>query len=388
MSALRHALVLAGRSLAAAPVRAAVVVLGLAVALFLPLFTARLGALAEDMLLARARATPIVVGHAGNEVDLVLASLYFRGEVRDPVPYALARRLEEAAYGVVVPLHLGFTAGGAPLVGTTLDYLDVRGLVVAEGRRPAVLGEVVAGATVARELGLAVGDALRSDARELYNLAGSYPVLLRVVGVLAPTGTPDDEVLLADLKTAWTLDGLLHGHTELADDEIVGGDAEAVEASLSIFLLTEITPETLPTFHLHGTEDDWPVAAVLVFPRDRRAHDQVLGDLAVEPLHRAARPEEVVRRLLGIVVRVQALLASWVLLVGASTLAFVGLVVSLVLRLRAAEIRLMRRIGAGRARLALILGTEAALLLGAAVVVAGGGAALAERAVLAWFGWG
>lgn len=388
MSGLRHALFLATRQLAASPARAAVVVLGLAVAFFLPTFTVRVGALAEGVLLARARATPIVVGHVGDETDLVLAAAYFRGAVRDPVPQALARQLADRGYGLVVPLHLGFTAGGVPVVGTTLDYLDARDLTVVDGRAPAVLGEVVAGAGAARTLGLGVGDALRSDARELYNLAGSYPVLLRVVGVLAPSGMPDDDVLFADLKTTWTLEGLLHGHDALKDPEIVGGDGEVVEASLSIFLHTEITPETLPGFHLHGTADDWPVSAILVFPKDRRAHDEVLGDLATDALHHAVRPERVVRGLLDLVFQLQALLSAWVLLVGAATAAFVGLVVDLVLRLRAPEIRLFRRVGAARGRVALVLGVEGGLLVGAALAVGLVAVPLAEGALLAWLGWG
>ncbi len=386
MNRVRHALFLAGSSLGAHPWQSLVVVLGLAVAIFLPGFTWRVGQVAEDALLARARSTPIVVGPVGSEVDLVLASLYFRGEVDRTVSMALANELAANHDAAVVPMLLGFSAGGAPVLGTTLDYLDARGLSVAEGRPPGVLGEVVVGSAAAQALGLSVGDALRSDARDLYNLAGTYPVLLQVVGVLAPTGTPDDDAVITDLKTAWTLSGLLHGHGEVDEANIVGGDAEAVEASLAMFLFTEVTPASLPTFHLHGTPETWPLTAILVFPADRRVHDQVLGDLATESLVQAVRPEGVVRTLLDIVLQIQALLAGWVVLVATSTVAFLGLVVSLVLRLRAEEIRLMRRLGAGRAQLALILGAEAALCLLGAAALAGAGVALTEPLLRAWLG--
>ncbi len=386
MTRLRHALFLAAASLGAHPWRSLVVVLGLAVAIFLPGFTWRVGQVAEGTLLARARSTPIVVGPVGSEVDLVLASLYFRGEVNRTVPMALATRLAAEHDAVVAPMLLGFSAGGAPVLGTTLDYLDARGLSVLDGRRPGVLGEVVVGSAAARALSLSVGDALRSDAQDLYNLAGTYPVLLKVVGVLAPTGTPDDDVVIADLKTAWTLSGLLHGHGEVDEANIVGGDAEAVEASLAMFLFTEVTPASLPTFHLHGTPETWPLTAVLVFPADRRVHDQVLGDLATDPLVQAVRPEGVVRTLLDIVLQIQALLAGWVVLVAISTAAFLGLVVSLVLRLRADEIRLMRRLGAGSAQLALILGAEAGLCVLGAAALAGAGVALTEPLLRLWLG--
>ena len=76
---LRDVVFLARRSLAAAPGRAAVLVLGLAVALFLPAFTRSAAALVERALLERARWSPILVGAKGSPFDLVMASLYFRG---------------------------------------------------------------------------------------------------------------------------------------------------------------------------------------------------------------------------------------------------------------------------------------------------------------------
>lgn len=384
---MRHALFLALAWLRAAPWRALAVVVALAVAMVLPLFTARLGPIAEARLLERARSSPILVGRPGDQLDLVMASLYFRGEVRTPLSQADVLRVQALEPGLVVPLHLGFRAGGAPVVGTTLDYFTARDLRLAEGRRPAVLGEVVAGSEVARAAHLAPGDTLRTEARELYNLAGSYPILLRVVGVLAPTGGPDDEALFVDLKTTWVIEGLLHGHAALGARDVVGGTEEELEASLSMFLFTEIDPSTLPSFHLHGGPADWPVSAVLVFPQDARAHDQALGDLTVMEGLQPVRPTEVVRGILGIVLRLQALLGAWVVLVTLSTLGLVSLVVSLVLRLRSAEVALLRRIGAAPGRIAATLALEAGLLVAVAGALAVAGAWSAEVLLLAWLGW-
>jgi putative ABC transport system permease protein len=392
---IRHALFLAVRSLRASPGRSVALVLGLAVALFLPAFTVLVGRLAEGRLLDRAEATPIVVGHAGNEFDLVLSSLYFRGEVAAPVSQADVEALRAKRYGLVVPMDLRFTAGGAPVVGTTLDYLDQRGLALADGRRFAVLGEAVVGAEVARAANLRPGDALRSDQSNLYDLSGAYPLLLRVVGVLAPTGTPDDEAVFVDVKTTWVMEGLLHGHdavtrsdaSGVAARDVVGGTEENLEASLALFVFAEITPENLGSFHLHGEAADWPVSSILVWPKDARAHDQLLGDLAVEETRQAVRPVQVVRTILGIVLRVQELLGVFVVLVAASTAAFVALVTSLSLRLRADEIRLMRRIGAGKGTVALLLGAEVALLLGAATLTAAGLTWAARATLTAVIGW-
>ena len=382
----RHALYLARRSLGANPGRTWVLVVGLAVALFLPAFTATLGQLAQGRLLSRAEATPILVGHAGNEFDLVMSSLFFRGGVRDTVPYVEAEALQAKGYGLVVPIFVRYTAGGAPVVGTSVEYVDARHLQVAEGRRFATLGEAVVGASVARAANLRPGDAVRTDSTNLYDLSGAYPLLLRVVGVLAPTGGPDDDAILVDVKTTWAVEGLLHGHAEVTRKDAVASTDENMEASLSIFVFTEITPESLPTFHLHGTSADWPLTGVLVFPKDDRARDQALGDLAVDTVNQAVRPVTVVRAILDVVLRVQELLAVGGVLVVVSTLAFVGLVLSLSVRLRRDEITLLRRMGAGRGTIAAILGTELAVIASGAALLAWGGTWAAAKALGWWIG--
>ncbi len=386
MIPLRHALYLARRSLSANAGRTIVLVIGLAVALFLPAFTATLGQLAQGRLLSRAEATPILVGHAGNEFDLVMSSLFFRGGVRDTVPFAEAETLQAKRYGVVVPLFVRYTAGGAPVVGTSVEYFDARHLTLAKGRRFATLGEAVVGASVARAANLGPGDAIRTDATNLYDLSGAYPLLLRVAGVLAPTGGPDDDAILVDVKTTWAVEGLLHGHAPVTKKDSVVATDENMEASLSIFMFTEITPESLPTFHLHGTSADWPLTGVLIFPKDDRARDQALGDLAVDTVNQGVRPVAVVRAILDVVLRVQELLAVGGVLVVVSTLAFVGLVLSLSVRLRRDEITLLRRMGAGRGTIAVILGTELGVIALASALLAFGGNGAAARALGWWIG--
>ena len=146
--------------------------------------------------------------------------------------------------------------------------------------------------------------------------------------------------------------------------------AENLEATAAIFLATEITDETRATFHLHGDDGELPVTAILVWPADDRAHDQLLGDWALEQTQRAVRPVEVVRTVLGIVLRVRDGLIAWFGLVALSTVAFVVLVLSLSLRLRASELALIRRIGAARGTVTLLVGVEVALIALAAVVLA------------------
>lgn len=371
--ALRHSLFLALRHLLSAPGLAVVLILGTTVALFLPLFTYLAAERVEDRLLQRAVSSPLLLGRKGNEFDLTMASLYFRGAVKDPIPASVRREIEQQGYGLAVPLYVNHTSGGVPIVGTSVEYLDARGLHIAKGRRPGLLGELVAGAQIAREFKLEVGDRVRSDLTNLYNIAGAHPKLLEVVGILAPNGSPDDEVFFADVKTVWLLDGSLHGHQMVTPDTALNPDAEEgenLEATAALFLLTEITDENRSRFHFHGGEEELPLTAVLVFPRDQKAYDQILGDYILEETLQAVEPVEVIRTILGIVLRVREGLGVYFGIVAASTVAFFILVLTLMQRLRRDEITLMRRIGCSRFAIPTIVGAEVALIVLLAVGLA------------------
>lgn len=375
MRAVADPLYLAVRYLRASPWRSLVLILGTTVALFLPVFTWLAAQTLETALLARAEASPVLIGAKGNEFDLTMASLYFRGEVAETLPYGERGRLADREGCTAVPLHVRHRAGGAPIVGTSPAYYRARGLTPAEGRLPALLGEVVAGAEVARKAALSPGERVRSDMSNLYNLAGAYPLLLDVVGILEPTGGPDDDAFFADVKTAWALDGLFHGHGEvtaenaLDDPDRETGEDDHLEASAAIFLFAEINDRNRGGFHFHGELDDAPLTSVLVLPADPKAHDLLLGDYALSERYRAVRPVEVVETILDIVLRLKDALTAYFALVAASTAAFFALVLALSLRLRRQEIRLMVRMGASRFVLAAVVGAEILLVLGTSIVL-------------------
>ncbi len=356
---LHHALFLALQRLRAAPGVAATLAAAGAITLFLPAFTLLASARLGDALTARADATPVVLGPSDTPVALTLSALTFSRSVGVKLPHSVSTWA--ADHGAAIPLHLGHTARGAPLVGATLDYLVARELTVAEGRTPALIGEAIAGASAAEDLGLRVGDRLRSDLSDLTNLAGPYPVTLTVVGVLEPTGTPDDRVLLTDVKTSWAIDGHLHGH-----DDVSG------EADPGLRLLGADDPSRLARSHLHGDADGLPVSCVLVFPPGPRAHDQLLGAIALRDDVAAARPALVVRELLGLLdVARDALLWSSALM--ALSTGLLGLlVIDLTRRLRSEELALMRRLGAGPGTLALVLAAELGLIAVGALALAAG----------------
>ena len=122
---------------------------------------------------------------------------------------------------------------------------------------------------------------------------------------------------------------------------------------------------------MHGEPGAAPLTSILVLPRDRKSHDLLLGDYALEESVQAVQPIDVVRTVLGIVLRAREGLNAFFAIVALSTAAFFVLVISLSLRLRAREIALMRRIGSSRGAVAAIVGAEVAIVVAAAAVLAG-----------------
>ncbi len=125
---------------------------------FLPLSLELLLGESQRQLMARAETTPLLVGAKGSALDLVMNSLYFGTTVPEVIPMAAVDRVADSDLASPIPLYVRFKARGFPIVGTTLDYFDFRGLAVAEGRNLALLGECVVGARVAQSLNLRPGD--------------------------------------------------------------------------------------------------------------------------------------------------------------------------------------------------------------------------------------
>lgn len=352
--------------------RAALVVVSLALALGLPSLTTAAALRVESHLMSRARSSPLLVGAVGSPYELTLSALYFRGGGAPSLPQSTVHEIHARGYGVAAPIRVGHRAMGRPLVGTSLDYFALRGLTVAQGRLPAAPGEVVAGA----HAGVAVGDTLRSDTVPLYDLVGAQAVPLVVVGVLAASRAPDDRVLFTDLLTLRAIEGDLHVH---------GKRLEGEDPSLDpLFLSEELTPERLARGHLHGARDAAKVTAVLVAPRDARARDQLLGDLAVDPARQGVIPEQVIGEVLAVILRARAVVVAGQGLIGLSSLVLAGLVLSLSIQLRRPDFALLRRLGARRSTVRALIAVEVVVLLSLAV----GGAAVATVGGLALLeGW-
>lgn len=381
LSALRHSLSLSWQSLRHEPGKAVALTTALWIALSLPTLTWLVSTHLEHSLFARSDSTPILLGAPGNDYDLALSSLYFRSRPQATLPVAVQESIEADAPGVVVPLYLAHTLQGRPIVATGQRYFDVRGLAARQGRLPLQLGEIAVGAQVARDLRLQIGDRLRNDLTNLYDLSGAYPFLLDVVGILAPTRSADDEAVFTGLKTAWTLDGRMHGHDAVRPEDTIADEDGTIEASAALFLFAELNAQSRQTFHLHGDPQAAPISALLVFPSSRKEHDLLLGRVALRSDLQAVRPRRIVESVVGIVLRLQRLLGAYFVATALAMALLVATVLGLTARLRQRDLQLFRDLGASRVRVLAIVGSEI-VWVGAMALLATAVTALATRLLL------
>lgn len=369
---IQHAIFLALRYIRSTKGTTSLLVFGLSIAVYLPLFSYFAVDAVQEKLVERGLESPILVGYKGDQFDLTMNALYFRGTVRDSIKMNVHEELQARGDGISVPLNIHHTASKSPIVATTLDYFAARDLRVAEGRNFAVIGEVVAGSRVAQDFHLAVGDSIRSDVTNLYNIAGAYPMTLKVVGILSAHQNEDDRAFFVSIQTGWALDGLLHGHEKVTKENVLNPQAkegENLEATAAIFLFPEITDENRNTFHMHGISSQMPIDSVLFFPDHQKSHDQVLGEMELASLHHAIRPHKVVQNILSIVFAIQTALHAYFAVLCLATVSFLGLIFSLRYRLREEEFVLMERIGGAKNIILVMLCTELGIILIASVLV-------------------
>jgi putative ABC transport system permease protein len=367
---------LAWRYLARHKVKSAILVASIALIVFLPAGLDSLVDQSAAQLTARAQTTPLLVGAKGSSLELVLSALYFESEPPEPVAWSEVERISTSALAEAIPLHLGFRARGHPIVGTTLEYLDFRGLVMAEGRRMAMLGECVLGAGAARTLGLAPGDALVSSPESVFDLAGVYPLRMRVAGVLAPSHGPDDLAVFVDVKTVWVIAGLGHGHQDLnepgSEAAVLSRDGDRVVANAAVVEYNEISQDNLASFHFHGSLASHPVTAVIAIPESERSRVLLMGRYTgAEETVQVVRPLAVMDALLETVLTVRSYVIAAIGSVALATLATAALVFMLSLRLRRREVETLVKIGASRGSVALLLASEVVFVLGAGAFLAG-----------------
>ena len=368
------ALFLGWRYLAFHKLKSGILLASVTLMLFLPAATRLLVEDSAQAMTARADQTPLVVGASGSPLELILNSLYFHPEHPAALPFSVADEMRETQLARVIPMYSRYQAQGAPIVGTTLDYFDFRKLSLASGRWMGLLGECVIGSSLAAQKGLRPGDNLLSSPETVFDIAGVYPLKMKVTGVLEPSGSPDDAAVFVDYRTAWVIEGLGHGHSDLAEPaaaaSVLNRREGVVTANAALVEFAEITPENVSEFHFHGDTGGFPLTSIILAPPDQKNAALLRGRYQEnEQGLQVVVPSSVLDDLLATVFTVQNYVILGLALLSLATIAVITLVFLLSQQLRRGEFHTLSRIGASRGYIALLVASEVGFVLLASIAL-------------------
>ncbi len=181
----------------------------------------------------------LVVGPKGSELDLVLNTVYRMAPPIENLPWRYYEEIKANKHiEVAIPVALGDSSevGGFPILGTIVEFFfneyAYKKKFQIEGEWPSGKWDAVIGSHVARVNGWKVGDPFHMIH------AGQddhvHQEEFTIVGILKPTGTPNDRTVFVNLNGFFAIDG-----HEKPIDEAIAREAEFFGE----------TPEEVKQFH-------------------------------------------------------------------------------------------------------------------------------------------
>ena len=342
MTVMRLALAYARRR----PLSTLLVVVLLAIGVATVTLTLLLSRELADRLTRDAAGIDLVVGAKGSPLQIVLAGVYHVDVPPGNIPLAAVAELRaNPLVRQVIPLALGDSFRGFRIVGTEPALVAHYGATLRDGRLWQAPLEAVVGSAVAAATGIGVGGEF-AGAHGLAEGGGEhFEARFRVTGVLAPTGTVLDRLVLTALDSVWAVH---EHHGEAPHDEHEAEPEREVTLAL-VRYASPLAAATLP-----------------------RAIDRNTALVAASPAYETARLMTVFGAGLDLI-RAFALL----LVAASGLMLFVALAQAL--EDRRYDLAILRALGASRRKVAAVL-----LLESFALTLAGtaAGVALAHAAAL------
>lgn len=172
----------------------------------------------DDQFRKNIKGIDMVLGAKGSPLQLILSSIYQIDSPTGNIPLDEAEKLtRNPMIKMAIPLSMGDNYRSFRIVGTNKKYLDHFGATVGQGRLFGADLETVIGPRVAEAAGLKLGDTFAGahglDEKGEAHANTNY----KVVGILNPTNTVTDQLILTPVSSVWAI----HDH---ADNHADGGD--------------------------------------------------------------------------------------------------------------------------------------------------------------------
>jgi putative ABC transport system permease protein len=179
-----------------------------------------------------------------------------------------------------------------------------------------------------------------------------------------------------DLKTAWIIQGLGHGHEDVVKIKdptlILKRTEDNVAATAKLYHYTEITQDNIGSFHFHGDTSIYPITAVIAAPYDTKSGTILRGRyLSAEETHQIVKPSEVIDGLLQNIFRIKNVLDAVISVVALATILAIVLVFALSLRLRQREIQTIFKLGCSRMTIVKLVSAEILIIVAMSGVLCG-----------------
>ena len=344
------------------------VLLSIALSTFLLLGIERLRTDVRATFSSAVSGTDLVVGARTAPVQLLLYSVFHIGNASNNIRWASAQAIaQHRAVAWALPLALGDSHRGFAVLGTSAEYFqrfkygDKQALTFKSGGQFELLFDAVIGNEVAQRLGYGLGAKIvlsHGDGALADNDHDDQP--FKVVGILAPTGTPVDRTVHIGLNAIEAI------HVDWASGMHVRSRPDAAAAP------PDLTPRS--------------VTALLVGLKSRAAVFAVQRDVAAfrdEPLL-AILPAVALDELWSVMALGERGLQLVSALVALVSLAALMAVILAGLNERRRELAILRAVGAGPRQMLALLALEGGLVTAAGVLL---GALACWAATLLLGGW-
>lgn len=170
-----------------------------------------------------AQGVDLVVGAKGSPLQLILSSIFHIDQPTGNIPLGSLDMLrKDPAVNAAIPLALGDNFDGYRIVGTDASYATFYGSEIAQGKMFEKPMDAVMGAAVAKTTDAKLGQQFIGShglETEEGDGQGHDHAPFKTVGILAPTGTVVDRLILTSVESVWDVHGIEHDHHDHGDKE-------------------------------------------------------------------------------------------------------------------------------------------------------------------------
>ncbi len=182
----------------------------------------------------------MVIGAKGSDLQIIFSSMYHIDNPTGNIKIDDTKAFLKEGHSLIklsVPISIGDNYAGFRIIGTDESIMELYEATVASGKLFSNTGSVAIGHSVAKVTGLQIGDSFKSSHGLTTGDDLEHEHDLVVVGILNPSGTVLDNLILTSNYTVWDVhdngahdhndhehnghDHHSHNHTDLSRDHLL-----------------------------------------------------------------------------------------------------------------------------------------------------------------------